>query len=420
MLRRSFANDSTRRRSRYANKTRRGLFPPHRREGSPRLRDKGLQTTTHVTINGRVEIRRRVYWAKGRPSVVPVDEWLGISTERYSPGVREMCCREASGEDFRKVAEDLKRVGQIEMTHETARQIVEREGYQALKAQQAGILGPDWTAADCWKVPGGPTTVITGADGVKVPLVTQAEKAKRRALRRKAGPKARRRRKRMRKGSDQAYKEFKILAYYDPGNKHQYAVGTSGDHNALGRLMRREGAKVGLDRADVRYSVSDGAPWIVGQYRRRLPMLEANVLDYYHLREHVIATSHVCWGEGTAQAKQWQEGMMEVALEEGPVRLVEELGDVRRAARSPIRRRSIEGLQNYVAERMEMLDYPRFRAKGYDIGSGPTEAFCKTLTARLKGPGMRWDKGNAEGMMALASVYSSGLWETYWQIRRTG
>jgi len=33
---------------------------------------------------------------------------------------------------------------------------------------------------------------------------------------------------------------------------------------------------------------------------------------------------------------------------------------------------------------------------------------------------MRWDKGNAEGMMALASVYSSGLWETYWQIRRTG
>ena len=233
-----------------------------------------------------------------------------------------MCCREASGDDFRKVAEDLKRIGQIEMTHETARQIVEREGYQAIKAQQAGILGlvPDCRGLleGAW---GSDHGHHTGADGVKVPLVTEGEKAKRRALRRKAGPKARRRRKRMRKGSDQAYKEFKILAYYDPGNNHQYAVGTSGDHNALGRLMRRESAKVGSGpRGDVKYSVSDGAPWIVGQYRRRLPMLEANVLDYYHLREHVIATSHVCWGEGTAQAKQWQEEMMYVALSEGPVR----------------------------------------------------------------------------------------------------
>lgn len=349
-----------------------------------------------------------------------MDDWLGINLERYSPGVREMCCREASGDDFRKAAEDLRRVGQIGLTHETVRQVVEREGNRALRAQQGGSLGPGWTAEDCRKVSGGPTTVITGADGVKVPLVTEAEKAKRRGLRRKAGPRARRRRKRMRKGSDQAYKEFKIVAFYDPGNDHQYAVGTSGDHNVLGRLMRREGAKLKLDHADVKYSVSDGAPWILGQYRTRLPMLEANVLDYYHLREHVIATSYVVSGEGTVEAKEWQDGMMGVVVEEGPLRLIERLGDLRRQMRSSVKRGSVEGLQGYVVQRVDMLDYPRFKSKGYDIGSGPTEAFCKTLTGRLKGPGMRWDKANAEGMMALASIYSSGLWETYWQTRRAG
>ena len=34
-----------------------------------------------------------------------------------------------------------------------------------------------------------------------------------------------------------------------------------------------------------------------------------------------------------------------------------------------------------------MIQYPEFIAKGWQIGSGPTEATCKTLTARL-GSGM--------------------------------
>jgi len=349
---------------------------------------------------------------------VPVDKWLGIDRDNYSPGLGEMCCREASGDDFRKAAEDIRRVGQIDLTHETVRQIVEREGLVALGAWQAGEFGPGWSAADCASVPGGPTTIITGADGVKVPLVTEAEKAKRRAARRKPGPRPKCRRKAICKGSDQGYKEFKILAFYDPSHSHQYAVGTSGDHDALGRLMRREGGKIQLDKAQVKYSVSDGAPWILKQYQTRLPMLDANVLDYYHLREHAIATSYVVFGEGSEQALEWREEMMGVVIKEGPVRLLEELGELRGKTRSTVKRKSIVGLQKYVAERVAMLDYPGFKAKGYDIGSGPTEAFCKTLTSRLKGSGMRWDKPNAEAMMTLASIYTSGLWNIYWRTRR--
>lgn len=59
---------------------------------------------------------------------------------------------------------------------------------------------------------------------------------------------------------------------------------------------------------------------------------------------------------------------------------------------------------------MEMLDYPAFLENGYEIGSGPTKAFCKTLMAGLKGSGMRWDKPHGEGIMALAAIRSSGLW----------
>jgi len=56
--------------------------------------------------------------------------------------------------------------------------------------------------------------VITGADGVKAPLVTEQEKAKRRKRRR--GTRRRQAsRTRIRRGSDERYKEFKILTFYD-------------------------------------------------------------------------------------------------------------------------------------------------------------------------------------------------------------
>jgi len=371
-----------------------------------------------VTVNGPLEIKRRVYWGKESGSIVPADKWLGISSDHYSPGVREMCCLLAANADFRKLSEGLRRVGQIEMAPETARVLVEREGSIAVRAMHEGEFGPDWTATDCCDVPGGPTTVITGADGVMVRLVTEGEKAKRRALRRKPGAKPKRRRKAIGKGSALGHKEFKILAFYDPHKKHKHVVGTKGDHNALGRLMRREGAKIKLGLADAKYSVSDGAPWILKQYQTRLPMLEGNVLDYYHLREHIIEASYAVFGEGTAQAQQWREKMTEVVMEEGGVRLVEELGELRRQMRSSAKRKSIEGLQRYVAERTAMLDYPGFKAKDWDIGSGPTEGACKTLTTRLKGGGKKWDESNAEAIMALASIHDSGQWKSYWRMRK--
>lgn len=64
-----------------------------------------------------------------------------------------------------------------------------------------------------------------------------------------------------------------------------------------------------------------------------------------------------------------------------------------------------------------MIRYPEFLARDWQIGSGPTEALCKTTTARLKGSGMRWDGDNAEAVMALACLEQSGQWRVYWRTR---
>ena len=311
----------------------------------------------------------------------------------------------------------MARVGQIHVTHETMRMIVETEGQEALRQQRTGTLGPDWTVADCLSQPDGRTCVITGADGVKVPMVTEQEKAKRRKHR-KGHHKSRGRRYRIRRGSDQKYKEFKILTFYDPTHRFQYAVGTSGNHEILGRLMRREGKKLLLDQAEIAYSVSDGADWIIRQYRDKLPMLKVNILDYYHLRDHVIKAGQTVFGSDSPQAQSWREQITDIILEHGSVEVLERIASLRKSLRSCGKRKALENLIGYIARRLDMLDYPKFRQANYEIGSGPTEAFCKTLTSRLKGPGMRWDKVHAEAMMALASVRSSGIWQSYWDAQR--
>ncbi|MHC4609823.1 MAG: hypothetical protein ACYS7M_05695 [Planctomycetota bacterium] len=346
-----------------------------------------------------------------------MDRWLGIVDHRFSPGVREMCCREALHCSFGVVSENLARTAQPSLSAGTARTMVENQGRAVLAEQRSGSLRPGFTAADCTG-----QTMISGTDGVMVPLVTEEQKRKRRqteaAKRAREGRPSTARPGRPRRGSDGPYKEFKLVSFYDPDKSHCHVVGTAGNHEALGRLMRREARRLGITQAKVKYAVTDGAEWIAKQYRRQLPMLDEHILDYYHLREHVIQTSHVLYGEGTKKAESWREDMMDCVWQQGSLVMLDRLGPYLRRHRSGPKREALASLRDYVGKRIAMTDYPTFRAMGYDCGSGPTESLCGALTDRLKGSGMRWDRDNAESMMALASLYCSGLWHTYWESQR--
>lgn len=350
--------------------------------------------------------------------MIPTDQWLGIAQHRFSPGVREICCRQALRCSFEVASDTLRRTAQLSLCGQTIRQIVENQGRAVLAGQRRGVVRPGFTAADCTD-----QTIVTGADGVMVPMVTEEQKRKRRqsesAKRAREGRSSTAKAGRPKCGSDGPYKEFKVLSFYDPDKSHCYVVGTAGDHKVLGRLMRREARRLRLGQAKVKYAVSDGAEWIARQYRRQLPMLDEHILDYYHLRENVREASHVLYGEGTKKARRWCEDMMTHVWEQGSLVMLHRLSTYLRRHRSGPKHEALASLREYVGKRVSMTDYPTFRQLGYDCGSGPTESQCGTLTDRLKGSGMRWDKDNAESMMALASLYNSGLWADYWQSQRT-
>lgn len=346
-----------------------------------------------------------------------MDRLLGIEDHSYSHGVCEMCCRESLNVAFVPASANIQRLAQLEMASSTVRQIVEQHGAALSRAQHTGDAGPDFTADDCTE-----KTVIAGVDGVMTPLVTETQKQKRRATeaakRKRQNRSSTARSARPRKGSDGPFKEFKVVAFYDKDKTHQYVVGTGGDHDVAGRLLRRGGCRLNLTEAHAKYSVGDGAVWILRQLQTQLPMLDENILDFYHFQEHIAQTSHALFGEGTPAALAWKEKMTTAGKHQGSLVLLDRLGEYLETVKTEEKRQAVESLREYIAKRVAMTDYPAFLDKGYDIGSGPTESFCGCLTKRLKGAGMRWDKDNAEAVMALASLYSSNQWAKYWKVRQ--
>lgn len=331
-----------------------------------------------------------------------------------------MVCRIGLDGSYRKSADDLRRLSQITLSYQSLRKVFQAEGQKLLVGQRTGELAPTFNAEQCRVGADEPTCLITGADGFQVPLITDQEKRKRRSkaiqrranLRRKGhtlGPLPERSR-----GSDQRWKEAKLVTFYDPGGRYQHTAATTGNHEVLGRIMRREAIKLQFDKADRKYSVSDGAPWIRHQYSRQLPMLEAMILDYYHLRDHAIVCSKALHGEGTIQAQQWRKGFCQTMVRSGPLEALTELAVHIKRHRGH-KRQALESLHGYIAHRTAMLDYPGYLAEGFQIGSGPTESQCKGLTSRLKGRGRRWNSKAIQAHLAVYCLHSNtGQWSTYW------
>ena len=326
-----------------------------------------------------------------------------------------MACRLNRGStSFGMTAENLARAAHLSVSKETLRQLIEEEGRAVLKAQQRGELAPDWEAADC-RTTSGKTRVYLGCDGVMVPLVTDTEKQKRRT---KVKHKRKTRGRRCRalppkkEGADQAYKEFKLGVLYDEEQKRRYVSATSGDHAVAGRMMQRMATQIRLPQAQEKIGIADGSPWIRNEIELH-GLVDELGLDYYHLRENVQKARLAVYGEQNAEGQAWRETVMGLFYESG----YEAAWDHLVAWRSTLRggkREAADRLLGYVAERRETIRYPQFRSRGWQIGSGPTEAQCKASTQRLKGRGRRWDKANAEAVMALDCLDNSHAWHLYW------
>jgi hypothetical protein len=386
-----------------------------------RLADKGRQSRSVLTVNGKIETYRRWWYGPQIGSVAPADEILDRSGATITPGVVEMACRvNLSATGFVKAAAVLERTAQVKLSGERLRQEVEAAGRRVLEAQQNNAIPVTWHAEDC-VVPEDKTRektrVYTGCDGVMVPIITEAEKVKRRqtikAKRRRRGKKCKPLSPRKR-GSDLAWKEFKVVFFYSEDAKHQHVAFTHGNHVAAGTLLRREADRLRFREADEHVGLVDGATWIREQMELHLAELDALGLDFYHLSENVHRARRKVFGEESPEGRTWADELMHAFKHEAYSTAWEKIIRWRATLKGKTKREAADRLLNFVSTRKEMIRYPSFQERGWQIGSGPTESQCKLCTKRLKGYGRRWDRPNATAVAALDTLDRNGQWHKVW------
>lgn len=390
-----------------------------------RLADKGRQSRSVLTVNGKIRVSRRWWHGPQLGSLAPADAILDRRGDSITPGVVELACRvNLSATSFVRAASVLERTAQVKLSGERLRQVVEAAGRRVLKAQQDNAIAVTWHAKDCvvpveekgvakWRT----TRVYTGCDGVMVPVITDAEKVKRRATikakRRRSGKKCKPLPPR-RRGSDLAWKEFKVVFFYSEDAKHQHVAFTHGNHLKAGTLLRREADRLRFREADERVGLVDGATWIREQMELHLAELDGLGLDFYHLSENVHRARRKVFGDEAPDGKAWADALMQVFKHKGYAKAWETIIQWRATLRGKKKREAGDRLVNFITLRQNMIRYPAFQDRGWQIGSGPTESQCKLCTKRLKGYGRRWDRPNATAVAALDALDRNGQWQNFW------
>ena len=184
----------------------------------------------------------------------------------------------------------------------------------------------------------------------------------------------------------------------------------------LGLELRRQAAQVGWDEADQQIALSDGGAGLEEFFRKNFPRAVC-ILDFWHAKEHLVELAHALLGEGTAECKSWLNEQCQRLKHAGGAAVLAQLEALDVSGRSAAVQEVYRRETNYFRNHAQRMDYPRYVAHGWQIGSGPVESACKTVIGnRLKGGGMRWGSPGSDAVCHLRALYLSetSQWEALW------
>ncbi len=147
-----------------------------------------------------------------------------------------------------------------------------------------------------------------------------------------------------------------------------------------------------------------------------------HILDFYHATEYLTGASEA-FGKGLGERKAWLSGACHNLKHDanGAEELLKEMEERRKimpfhGKSSPAIIEKLDKAITYFTNQMSRMNYAEYRAKGFPIGSGVTEAACKTLIKqRLCHSGMRWKNKGAQIVISLrAIVRTKGRWAQFW------
>jgi hypothetical protein len=141
------------------------------------------------------------------------------------------------------------------------------------------------------------------------------------------------------------------------------------------------------------------------------------IVDFYHAALRLTIMGEALFGVGR-EASAWSAKMRKLLKKpNGPFRVLHSAAALRdRRRMSAKAKKEFQTAYNFLRTRTRYMRYAEFRAQGLPIGSGITEAACKTVfTQRLKLSGMRWSNEGAQTILNLRVILLSGVWDEVYQ-----
>ncbi len=327
----------------------------------------------------------------------PLDEELALLPGTLTPSLQEDLVRLGARMPFRSVVHELACLKHVTTTEANVRRHTESAGaaYVALQTDEVERLERTTPLP-----PPGAARQLVSVDGAMVPL---------------------------RHGEWAEVKTVAIGEIQPPVlEKGERVVHTTqlsyfsrlAEHETFNRLATVETHRRGTERAAVVCAVNDGAEWIQGfiDLQRHDAL---RILDFAHAASYVAQVGHAVWGEGSIELKTWLTSTLHELKHGSPNTVLQTLSDMQHelegGAAAPETLARVQTAIHYLAKRRAQMEYARFQAAGYPIGSGSVESGNKVVVeARLKGAGMHWEREHVNPMVALRNLLCSARWEEDW------
>jgi hypothetical protein len=359
---------------------------------------------------GTVRLERHYYHcAACGQGFCPWDAVLGVTPAALSPAAAEVACIAGVQSSFAEASERvLPKLAGLRLAESTVERTTEAAGLRLAAVQTAQeSFGPSQEWA--WhKDTDGKTVAYVAVDATGVPQQG-------------------------REGAKTEGRMANVVVIYNPvpDESARWANPAAGQEPPwqaryvaslepvadLGALIRQQGTEVGIERAERWIALSDGGSGLEAFLHTTFPGIEAVILDFYHAAEHLSDLAKVWHGSDAQAAEMGRQEWCHQLKHAGGQALLATLRGLDLRGRSAVVRECYQATVRYVENHVHRMDYPKYRAKGWQIGSGPVESACKRVVGqRLKGTGMRWGAEGAEAVCRLRALFLSeqGQWEAFW------
>ena len=140
------------------------------------------------------------------------------------------------------------------------------------------------------------------------------------------------------------------------------------------------------------------------------------VIDFYHAAGHLDTALAAAYGDTHPKRRAQFEKQRHVLLEDykGVEKVIRSLVHLRDTYP---RRKKIARELKYFRRNRHRMRYAALKEQGLPIGSGVTEAACKTLaTQRMKRSGMRWGEQGGQAILSFRALVQSNRFERAWTL----